>query len=101
MKKGDIVQLRQGWTLERAALRERDAINLRAIDQNTIPATLTVSYRGTESVCCNVYNIVKFDELPGITFTIEQFEVALLAGEPDVNELLKESKKRELAWIGF
>jgi len=92
MKKGDIVQLRERYTLVNAAFWERGARIVRHVYPDA-PSNLTVSWTGQERVCCTLYNVVQFEEIPGVTFVPGHFTVVLKAGEPDLTELLKEKEE--------
>lgn len=96
MKKGDIVQLKEGQFFS-----QKDAEDMGYKDPSQIPDTLEVSRTGMTIICCTPVAIFEVEGIPNVVFWSDNFEVVLEAGEPNMAKLLEESKKQELAWIGM
>jgi hypothetical protein len=97
MKKGDIVKIKWATSnLYRALVGGLIPGEEGKIDN--APKELTVNTTGSIEMCCTYTDYVIFDELPGVKFSQNHFEVLLEAGEPDVSELVKESDQRQLVW---
>src|ERR1044072_4353553 len=104
MKKGDIVVLKSSERLlaHSAFNRGSDSRLIYQLSKRTdVPKELTVSGTGTLSACCVVFPTVSFDETGDLAFDPRNFDVVLVAGEPDVIKLMEEAKYLELASIGF
>jgi hypothetical protein len=94
MKKGDIVSLKSGVTIQDASTYYiRDSIKTEQF--YTVKTDPQLSFtRG-----CQPEQIltVEFEEVEYTTFNVKYLNVVLEAGKPDINELLKETE-RELVY---
>lgn len=96
MKKGDIVRLKEGqsWT-------EDDAERMGYNSPSDVPELLEVADTGFQIVCCLPRAVFTMVDHSGFYCLQDDFEIAIPAGEPDVNKLMEESKQLELMTIGF
>jgi hypothetical protein len=101
MKKGDIVQLKAGEELKNTPLFQEGSERLKTMDRGKIPVNFTVSGVWTERVCCSIFTVMSFEEIPGIAFSVDHFDVILEAGEPDLTELLKHKEDDRIKQAEF
>lgn len=97
MKKGDIVSLKHPgdnllglYFSSKSHSDDLQALRLK----KEFPRELTVVGMGSISMCCTSIPVVYFEETGRVGFDASGFEVVLLAGEPDVNQIMEESARQ-------
>jgi hypothetical protein len=97
MKQGDIVKLvKHSSDSLREASHSWDAFSSSMqIGDKDVPPLLTIKATGVTTFCGLMAPTLEFEELPG-RYTARHFHLELSAGEPDVNELMKQVRELEL-----
>jgi hypothetical protein len=94
MKKGDIVKLKPGKTLSKAELQEYLSGDSKELPHYTVKADASYQRVGCAD---EVELVVQFEETSKFDrFYADHFEVVLPAGQPDVNELMKQARELEV-----
>lgn len=96
MKKGDIVEIigkpDESFLEAAHSMGAWVTVNTMVGNNMPFPTSFTVSEVGFYDWCGMSRPVLQFEELPG-RYSQRHFKVVLPAGEPDVEQLLKESER--------